>query len=218
MTKLKICGLTRQQDIDIVNEVLPDYIGFVFAESKRRVTHPQAAALKARLDPRIKAVGVFVNAGIDGIAALVRDGTIDLIQLHGEEDAAYIIELRTKITCPVIKAARVQTTAQIYTAEKLPCDYLLLDAYQKDAYGGTGTAFDYALIPKLTKPFFLAGGLNAANISTALDLSPYGLDISSGVETDGVKDADKIREIIGIIRTINKRQANAVRRYGSTTD
>ncbi len=201
MTKLKICGLTRQQDIDIVNEMLPDYIGFVFAESRRRVTPAQTAVLKAQLDPRIKAVGVFVNADINGIAALAHDGTIDLIQLHGEEDAAYINELRSKIACPVIKAVRVQTTAQVYSAEKLPCDYLLLDAYQKDAYGGTGMAFDYALIPKLTKPYFLAGGLNAGNINAALDLHPYCLDISSGVETDGVKDPGKIREIIRIIRT-----------------
>lgn len=196
MTKLKICGLTRRQDIDIVNGALPDYIGFVFAESRRRVTPLQAAGLKARLDPRVKAVGVFVNADIDGIAALVRDGVIDLVQLHGGEDAAYITELRSEIACPVIKAVRVQSAAQVLHAETLPCDYLLLDAFRRDAYGGTGTAFDYALIPTLTKPYFLAGGLNAGNVKKALEMQPYCLDISSGVETDGVKDERKIREIM----------------------
>ena len=196
MTKLKICGLTRQQDIDIVNSALPDYIGFVFADSRRRVTPEQAASLRARLDPRIRTVGVFVNADINGITALVRDGVIDLAQLHGDEDAAYINKLCSETGCPVIKAVRVQSPAQVLAAEALPCDYLLLDAFKKDACGGTGTAFDYGLIPKLQKPFFLAGGLNAGNVKKALEMQPYCLDISSGVETDGVKDERKIREIM----------------------
>ncbi len=201
MVKIKICGLAHLQDINIVNGVLPDFIGFVFAESRRRVTPEQAAAMKTGLDTRVKTVGVFVNAGIDGIAALVRDGIIDLVQLHGNEDAAYITELKRWIDCPVIKAVRVQSPAQVLAAEALPCEYLLLDAYQKDAYGGTGTTFDHALIPKLTKPYFLAGGLNAGNIKAALDLNPYCLDVSGGVETGGVKDAAKIRELIRIIRS-----------------
>ncbi|NMA25615.1 MAG: phosphoribosylanthranilate isomerase [Clostridiales bacterium] len=196
MTKLKICGLTRQQDVDIVNGALPDFIGFVFADSRRRVTPEQAAAMKARLDPRIQAVGVFVNAEIEMIADISNAGIVNLVQLHGGEDAAYITELRSKIARPVIKAVRVRSAAQVLRADALPCDYLLLDAFRKDAYGGTGTAFDYALIPKLQKPYFLAGGLNAGNIRRALELQPYCLDVSSGAETDGVKDAEKIREIM----------------------
>ena len=186
MTKLKICGLTRQQDVDIVNGALPDFIGFVFADSRRRVTPEQAAAMKARLDPRIQAVGVFVNAEIEMIADISNAGIVNLVQLHGGEDAAYITELRSKIARPVIKAVRVRSAAQVLRADALPCDYLLLDAFRKDAYGGTGTAFDYALIPKLQKPYFLAGGLNAGNIRRALELQPYCLDVSSA-ETDGLR-------------------------------
>jgi phosphoribosylanthranilate isomerase len=200
MTKLKICGLTQQQDIDIVNSILPDYIGFVFAESKRRVTTTQASAMKERLDSRIKAVAVFVNAGIDEIAELVHHGVIDLVQLHGDEDEAYIKALKRRIDSPIIKAIRVRNMQDILASERLPCDYLLLDAYKADAYGGTGTSFDYTLIPMLRKPFFLAGGLNAGNIKQALEVRPYCLDISSGVETNGVKDPKKIKDIIRIIR------------------
>jgi phosphoribosylanthranilate isomerase len=200
MAQIKICGLTRPQDIDTVNEALPDYIGFVFAESRRRVTEDRAAALKERLDPRVKAVGVFVDTEIGQIARLAAAGIIDLVQLHGGEDAAYIAEVRRRTGLPVIKAVRVQTPEQVLEAQALPCDYLLLDAFQQDARGGTGTAFDHALIPKLSKPFFLAGGLYAGNIREALAVRPYSLDISSGVETDEVKDAEKVREIIRIVR------------------
>lgn len=200
MLKVKICGLTRNQDVDIVNEVLPDYIGFVFAESRRKVTPAQAAALKSRLDQRVRSVGVFVNASIEEIISLYNDGVVDLVQLHGDEDAAYLAGLKKKIGCPVIKAVRVRSAQDVLEAEALPSNYLLLDAYKKEAYGGTGEAFDYALIPDIKKPFFIAGGLNAGNIAKAAALKPYCLDVSSGVETDGVKDAAKIWEIVRIIR------------------
>ncbi len=201
MIKIKLCGLTRLQDIDIVNEVLPDYIGFVFAESRRKVCVEQAFNMKKCLNSSIKAVGVFVNAPSEDILSLCQNGIIDLVQLHGDEDAGYIEELKRNVSQPIIKAVRVQSPEIVLKAELLPCDYLLLDAYQKNAYGGTGTSFDYTLIPALQKPFFLAGGLNAGNIKKAALLNPYCLDISSGVETDGNKDAAKIREIIGIIRS-----------------
>lgn len=200
MTKLKICGLTRIQDIDIVNATMPDFIGFVFAESKRKVSFEQAFEMKKRLNSGIKAVGVFVNAGLEEIVRLCSEGVIDLVQLHGDEDASYITALKERIECPVIKAVRVQNPEQILNTELLPCDYLLLDTYQKDAYGGTGVSFDYALIPKLHKPYFLAGGLNAGNIEKAATLHPYCLDISSGVETDGIKDPSKIKDIIRQIK------------------
>lgn len=198
--KIKICGLMRPQDIAVVNVAQPDYIGFVFAESRRQVTPEQAAELKKMLCGNIKAVGVFVNNEIDTIARICGEGVIELVQLHGDEDADFITRLREKIDCPIIKALRVLTAQQVLAAEALPCDYLLLDTYNKDTYGGTGEAFDHELIPVIDKPFFLAGGLNAETITDASARGPYCLDVSSGVETNGVKDAQKIKDIIQIVR------------------
>lgn len=202
MPKIKICGLTRPQDIDIVNETQPNYIGFVFAESRRRVTTEQAAAMKERLDARIKAVGVFVNAVQEDIIGLCRAGIIDLIQLHGDEDEVYISSLKEHVQNPVIKAVRVENSEQVLRAQSLPCDYLLLDTYDKNAAGGTGIRFDHALIPTLVKPFFLAGGLHAGNIREAAAHHPFCIDVSSGAETDGVKDDGKIKEIVRLVRSL----------------
>jgi len=198
--KIKICGISRLQDIQAVNAVLPDYIGFVFAESKRKVSPTQAAEMRGFLDKRILVAGVFVNAPPGDIIRLCRDGIINLVQLHGDEDSDYITELKNKINVPVIKAVRVQSTEQLLEAQSLPCDYLLLDTYQKDRYGGSGRSFDWSLIPKLSKPFFLAGGLNTGNIKAAAACCPYCLDVSSGAETGGFKDPNKITEIVKIIR------------------
>lgn len=201
MTRIKICGLTRREDIESVNRWLPDYIGFVFCPSRRQVTAEQAGRLKAALDSRIKAVGVFVNAPVGSIVNLCTSRVIDLVQLHGDEDAGYMEELKHKIDCPLIKAVRVQSPAQVLQAEQLPCDLLLLDAYQKSQYGGSGKSFDYAMIPALKKPFILAGGLEAGSIIQAIGrCRPYGVDVSSGVETDGVKDDVKIKAIIRNVR------------------
>jgi phosphoribosylanthranilate isomerase len=202
MTRIKICGLFRPADADYANEALPDYIGFVFAESRRKVMPVQAAEIKQRLDARIKVVGVFVDAELDDVAALVRDGVIDVIQLHGGEDAAYIERLRAKTDALIVKAVRVQTQEQVLAAQQLPCDYLLLDAYHPDKPGGVGERFDWALLPALEKPYFLAGGINLENIREALKLRPYGIDVSSGAETDGVKDKDKIIELVNIVRSV----------------
>ncbi|MCX7615441.1 MAG: phosphoribosylanthranilate isomerase, partial [Clostridiales bacterium] len=182
------------------NEVLPDYIGFVFAESRRKVTFEQAARMKNRLDSRIQAVGVFVNALSEDIISLSKNGLIDLIQLHGDENASYIKKLRNEISNPIIKALRVQSTEQIVNSVSLPCDYLLFDTYRKDAYGGSGECFNWSMIPELNKPYFLAGGLNAQNIKAASRQCPYCLDVSSGVETDGFKDLEKIKEIVNMVR------------------
>jgi phosphoribosylanthranilate isomerase len=123
------------------------------------------------------------------------------VQLHGDESETYIRQLKDQIDCPVIKAVRVQSAEQIRQAEKLPCDLLLLDTYQKGQYGGSGKMFDYALIPTLQKRFFLAGGLDSSNIAQAIRAcNPYGVDISSGMETDGLKDESKIRQIIQTVR------------------
>jgi phosphoribosylanthranilate isomerase len=203
MTKIKICGLTRREDIETVNRWLPDYAGFVFAQSRRQVTPEQAALLKADLDPRIKAVGVFVNAPVSSIVKLCNTGVIDVVQLHGDESEAYIKELKEQIDSPVIKAVRVQSAEQVQQAEQLSCDLLLLDTYQKGEYGGSGQTFDHALIPDLQKRFFLAGGLENNNIARAIKrCKPYGVDISSGVETDGLKDEGKIKRIIQTVRSL----------------
>ncbi|HCF71527.1 MAG TPA: N-(5'-phosphoribosyl)anthranilate isomerase [Syntrophomonas sp.] len=206
MTKIKICGLTRQEDVESVNRWLPDYTGFVFSPSRRQVTPEQAGRLKAELDPRIKAVGVFVNEPVSLTVKLCRAGVIDAVQLHGDESETYIRKLKDQINCPLIKAVRVQNTEQVLQAGKLSVDLLLLDTYQKGQYGGSGKTFDYELIPNLQKRYFLAGGLKNSNIVQAIrKCKPYGVDISSGVETDSLKDDDKIREIICTVRSLDKR-------------
>ncbi len=203
MTKIKICGLTRKEDIEAVNRWLPDYVGFVFCQSRRRVTPEQAALLKTDLNVRIKAVGVFVNESVPSIVKLCNTCVIDVVQLHGDESEAYIMELKDQIDCPVIKVVRVQSTEQVRQAEKLSCDLLLLDTYQKAEYGGSGKTFDHSMIPLLEKRFFLAGGLENSNIARVIEkYNPYGVDISSGVETDGIKDEDKIRQIVQTVRSL----------------
>lgn len=205
MTKIKICGLSREEDIIAVNETMPDYIGFVFAESKRRISREKALELKKLLNPNIKAVGVFVNAPITEVANCCADNTIDLIQLHGDESDEYMAQLKSITDKPIIRAVRVRSTEDIMKADHLPCDYLLFDTYIKDQYGGSGVTFDWSLIPKIEKPFFLAGGLDRTNINEAVrQCDPYCLDISSGVETNWRKDNKKIKEIVTIVRSITK--------------
>lgn len=201
MTQIKICGLTRIQDIEAVNRWKPDYIGFVFAKSKRQITANQARYLKENLHPNIKAVGVFVNEKIDSLVQMVNTDIIHMVQLHGDETEEYIKELKHHISCPIIKAISVQSRESILSGEELSSEYLLLDSYQKGQYGGSGITFNHSLIPEIKKPYFLAGGLNRDNICNVIKTyHPYGVDISSGVETEGVKDEYKIREIIEMIR------------------
>ena len=210
-TKIKICGLKRKKDIDIVNKYRPDYIGFVFAGSKRKVTKEQATELRKMLNSDILAVGVFVNEGIDKIVDLVEDKVIDLIQLHGDEDKEYIIKLREalstkQIDAKIIKAIRVKS------GDKKRCfknnsklitqiDYILFDTYSSKEYGGTGQAFDWNILKDIKQPFFLAGGLNSENVNDAIKTcNPYVVDVSSAVETDGYKDEEKIKEFITKIK------------------
>jgi len=201
MTRIKICGLMRMQDIQAVNEALPDYIGFVFAASRRRITHEKAGEMKACLDPGIKTVGVFVNEDIENIVKLCNSHVIDMVQLHGDEDEGYIRKLKDRIPNKIIKAVRVRNAGDIERATELSCDYLLLDAYNERMYGGSGETFDWAVIPKIEKPFFLAGGINAGNVLQAIErYRPYCIDVSSGVETGGYKDACKIMDIVSRIR------------------
>lgn len=212
MNRIKICGLMRPEDILAVNEWKPDYIGFVFAPSKRQITKERAAMLKAMLDPAIPAVGVFVNSPPDFIVNLVSSGVIDCVQLHGDmemvETKEYAADLKKRMgdgisgpLPPIIRAVRVRTKDDITKAETYPADYLLLDTYVKNQYGGSGTRFDWSMIPAIAKPWFLAGGLNSSNIKDAKATGAWCLDVSSAVETDGKKDPKKIREIIQIVRS-----------------
>ncbi|MDF2539646.1 MAG: trpF [Herbinix sp.] len=207
MTKVKICGLRREEDIRIVNKYLPDYIGFVFADSKRKVTREEAHRLKSQLDERILSVGVFVNAPIEEIAALVKAKIINFIQLHGDEEENYMNALRCMIkeAVPIIKALRAVDTANIEIGRKLPADYFLLDTYSAEHYGGIGKTFDWNIVPGDFGKFYLAGGLNSGNVATAIEmLHPYCVDISSGVETEGYKDEKKVMEFIAAVRAAGR--------------
>jgi|CZCB01.1.fsa_nt_gi phosphoribosylanthranilate isomerase len=203
VTKIKICGLTRKEDIEAVNEARPDYIGFVFAESKRRIDEARARDLKALLDPSIKAVGVFVNEKPANIIRLCDLDVIDLIQLHGDEDAGYVETLRKHTSKKVIKAFRIRSREEVMKAASFPGDYVLLDAYQEGKYGGIGRPFDWSVIPGIGRQYFLAGGIDENNVEEAvLQFRPYCVDVSSGVETDGLKDPRKIMSIAGKVRRL----------------
>lgn len=200
MVKVKICGIKTLQDVEFVNRQKPDFTGFVFyLLSKRYVSLITARSLKAKLNKKIKSIGVFVNAPPEEIAAAAELGIIDLVQLHGDETNAYIAELRKICTLPVIKAVRVKEEADIKKAAFYNCDYFLFDTYSTASYGGTGRQFDMQLLKgvKINKPYFLAGGLNAGNVRSALKgLKPYAVDVSGGVESGGSKDEIKIKNFI----------------------
>lgn len=215
MQKIKLCGMMKPCDIEYANRVKPDFVGFIFANTRRKISAAQAKQFREALDAEIPAVGVFVNEDISVITSLVQNGCIDLIQLHGEEDADYIRRLREVCDVPVIKAVKVQTVEQIRQAAALPVDYLLLDTYRKGVLGGTGEAFDWELLREAKaaagdtaegelfgKPYFLAGGLHAGNLREAASLGSYGLDVSSGIETDGSKDFTKMVEVMKLLRSI----------------
>ena len=207
MTKIKICGLTRTEDIEMVNEFLPDYIGFVFAKSRRQVSAEQAKELKNKLRPAIKAVGVFVNEKPENIAEIANQGIIDLIQIHGDEDAAYCAQLRKLTQAPIIKVVRVEREDDFAGIEEFDCDYNLFDTLSSKEYGGTGKAFDHSLLynKEIKKPFFVAGGLNQDNVAAVIEvIKPFGVDTSGGVETDGIKDINKIKEFIKQGRIVGK--------------
>ena len=188
MVKVKFCGLKRPCDIAWANELHPDYAGFVFAGTKRRVSDETAAALRRELDPSIPAVGVFVDDELPHMASLVKKGVIQLIQLHGPEEDALVQQLQTELGVPVIKAFSIANQDDIKRALESRADYILLD----QGKGGTGKAFDWSLLKEIDRPYFLAGGLTPQNAAQAAKLRPYALDVSSGIETDGVKDRDKM--------------------------
>ena len=197
MTKIKLCGLRRECDIDYVNELMPDYVGFVFwQKSKRNVDFETARTLRQRLNGGIKAVGVFVNETTQNIAYLVNEGIIDMIQLHGSEDNDYIKELRKKVSCPVVQAFQIRSAEDIEAAKISAADYIMLDSGT-----GSGMTFDHSLIKGIDRKFFLAGGLDSENVYDKILLyAPFAVDASSSLETYGVKDKDKMTAFVKAVR------------------
>ena len=198
MTKIKLCGLTRPCDIEWANALKPEYIGFVFARKSRRYVPPmKARELGDRLDPSIQAVGVFVNEAPEVVADLLNDGVIELAQLHGGEDEAYIKALRTLTGRALIKAFRVDGPPDLERARSSSADHILLD----NGAGGTGTIFDWSLLKGFDRPFFLAGGLGPENVAQAVHtVHPFAVDVSSGIETDGLKDFIKMTAFVNAVR------------------
>ena len=202
-TRIKICGLTRPEDIQAVNQAKPDFAGFIveFPKSRRNVTVEQLKALREELDDSILPVGVFVNAPVELPAQLLNEGTIALAQLHGQEDENYIRQLKTMTDQLLIKAFSIKTEADIKKAIRSEADYILLD----QGAGGTGETFDWSLVPVIKRPWFLAGGLGCENLESAIHLlHPWAVDLSSSVETDGHKDPDKILEAVYAVRNIKE--------------
>ena len=199
-TKIKICGLSRHCDIEYVNEAKPDYCGFIinFPKSIRNVSPETVSELVKNLSPDITPVGVFVNEPQETILKLIGDGTLNHIQLHGQEDGAYIRELRerTDREITIIKAWKVRKTEDVKAAQESPADLVLLDNGT-----GTGQTFDWSLIRGIDRPFLLAGGLSPENLAEAVSqIRPWGVDLSSGVETDGVKDRRKVLAAVRAVR------------------
>lgn len=197
MTKIKMCGLSRTEDIEAANAIKPDYIGFVFAEiSKRRVSALEASKLKSKLNPEIKAVGVFLDDKLDFVASMLNLGIVDVVQLHGSEDEEYIEKVRKITNKPIIKAFIIRSKEDVERAEKSTADYILLDGGK-----GEGKAFDWSLLKDIKRPYFLAGGLNPVNASDAVKaLKPYAVDVSTGIETNGVKDKEKMTAFADAVR------------------
>ena len=201
MVKVKICGLKRPEDIEAANVAKPDYVGFIFVpETKRYVAPDLVANFRRDLAADIQTVGVFVNAPIEEIVAICQAGTIDLVQLHGEEDQAYIEHLKGQVNQDIIKSVAVGDELVV---DPNQADYLLFDSLSP-SHGGSGKIFDWQMVSAYQeKPFFLAGGLGVENIEEALKVvRPYAVDASSSLETDGVKDPVKMQAFVTKIREV----------------
>ena len=195
-TKIKMCGLSRPEDIAFANEVRPDYIGFVFAKkSSRYITPEKAAELARKLDEGIVPVGVFVDSDFDEIMHIVKLGAIRIAQLHGNEPEELVKRLQEN-GVPVIRAFQIKSEDDVKKAETSCADHILLDSGK-----GSGLTFDWSVIKNAKRPYFLAGGLDPENVSRAVnDLHPYAVDVSSGLETDGVKDKNKMIKFAEAVR------------------
>ena len=198
MTKIKFCGLTRSEDIFCANEILPEFVGFVFYKKSRRYISPENfLALKKNLDEKIFAVGVFVDEKISVVAEIAKN--LDFIQLHGAEDEEYISTLKNFTDKKIIQAFKIKTADDLKLAEKSSADYILLDGG-----AGDGKIFDWQILKNFGRKYFLAGGLNCENISDAIKiLKPFAVDVSSGIETNNLKDAAKMKKFAQIVRREN---------------
>ena len=217
--KVKMCGISKVETIPAVVEAKPDYMGLVFAPSKRQVTVDQAKTLVEELhkqytkrynngaeqsnDDEIKTVGVFVNETLDNLVTIATEANLDVVQLHGDEDEAFIQSLKGRTNVEIWKAVQIRSAADAEAWIDSSADMLLFDAYHKDERGGTGEVFDWSCLDEFERPFMLAGGIDSTNVARAIrTVRPYGIDISSGIETDGVKDDEKIKAFTNIVRTI----------------
>ena len=217
--KVKMCGISKVETIPAVVEAKPDYMGLVFAPSKRQVTVDQAKTLVEELhkqytkrynngaeqsnNDEIKTVGVFVNETLDNLVSIATEANLDVVQLHGDEDEAFIQSLKERTNVEVWKAVQIRSAADAEAWIDSRADMLLFDAYHKDERGGTGEVFDWSCLDEFERPFMLAGGIDSTNVArTIRTVRPYGIDISSGIETDGVKDDEKIKAFTNIVRTI----------------
>ena len=217
--KVKMCGISKVETIPAVVEAKPDYMGLVFAPSKRQVTVDQAKTLVEELhkqyatrynsgaeqstNDEIKTVGVFVNETLDNLITIAKEVNLDVVQLHGDEDEAFIQSLKERTNVEVWKAVQIRSAVDAETWIDSSADMLLFDAYHKDERGGTGEVFDWSCLDEFERPFMLAGGIDSTNVARAIrTVRPYGIDISSGIETDGVKDDEKIKAFTNIVRTI----------------
>jgi len=217
--KIKMCGISKVETIPAVVEAKPDYMGLVFAPSKRQVTVDQAKTLVEELhkqytkrynngaeqsnDDEIKTVGVFVNETLENLVTIATEVNLDAVQLHGDEDEAFIQSLKERTNVEVWKAVQIRSAADAEAWIDSSADMLLFDAYHKDERGGTGEVFDWSCLDEFERPFMLAGGIDSTNVARAIrTVRPYGIDISSGIETNGVKDDEKIKAFTNIVRTI----------------
>ncbi|MCR5847224.1 MAG: phosphoribosylanthranilate isomerase [Lachnospiraceae bacterium] len=197
MSKIKFCGMRSAKDIESANEIKPEYVGFVFWDkSKRYITKEQAVELRKMLDKDIKAVGVFLDETEETICRISESNAIDIIQLHGHEDEIFINSIREKTGKPVIKAFVIRSEEDLKEAERSSADMILLDSGT-----GSGKTFDHELLKDFKRPFFLAGGMSCENVGSLIEeFDPYCVDVSSGIETDGIKDKDKMTEFAKKVR------------------
>ena len=223
--KLKMCGISKVETISAIVDAKPDYMGLVFAPSKRQVTVDQAKTLVEELHKQyanrysrdevqcsnqtlihqefIKTVGIFVNETLDNLVTIATEVNLDAVQLHGDEDEAFIQSLKERTNVEVWKAVQIRSAADAEVWIDSSADMLLFDAYHKDERGGTGEVFDWSSLDEFERPFMLAGGIDSTNVARAIrTVRPYGIDISSGIETEGVKDDEKIKAFTNIVRTI----------------
>ena len=210
--KVKMCGISKVETIPAIVDAKPDYMGLVFAPSKRQVTVDQAKTLVEELHKQyavrynsetIKTVGVFVNETVENLLKIAEEVKLDVIQLHGDEDESFIQILKEQSNVEVWKAIQVRSAADAEKWIDSSADMLLFDAYHKDERGGTGEVFDWSSLDEFERPFMLAGGIDSTNVARAIrTVRPYGIDISSGIETEGVKDDEKMKAFTNIVRTI----------------